>query len=200
MPRSPSDFSQAGSNALSFATLGRPIAEWAFWILLALIAYSQTGNFSEDIADYAFGASGWPRALCLAIVLGATGQLAYQALTISRSGASAPSDDYKTEPGDSKRLTGWRLVQRLGVFVLPLIYLYVMPSIGFYVATPLFILAFLVLLEVKSPIALVTVTLVVYGLVLLIFTRLFYVALPLGNVESFYNISNAIIEIVRSGM
>lgn len=200
MPRSQSDFSQAGSNALSFGSLGKPIAEWAFWILLALIAYSQTGNFSEDIADYAFGASGWPRALCLAIALGATGQLAYQALTISRSGAPAPSDDDETEPGTGKRLTGWRLVQRLGVFILPLIYLYVMPSIGFYVATPLFILAFLILLEVKSPIALLTVTLVVYGLVLLIFTRLFYVALPLGNVESFYNISNAIIEIARSGV
>ena len=198
MSRSQSNFTQTGSGELTLTALRKPIVEWLFWMALAIFAYAQTGNFDKEIAEYAFGATGWPRSLCLAVVLGATGQLTYQALSISRA-TSQPSANAAIEPGDS-RVSGWRLAQRLGIFILPLLYLYVMPSIGFYVATPMFILCFLVLLEVKSPIALLTVTLVVYGLVLLIFTRLFYVALPVGNVESFYDINNAIIEIVRSGV
>ena len=180
----------------TLAALRKPIAEWLFWVVLAILAYVQTGNFDQEIAEYAFGASGWPRALCLAIALGATGQLAYQALSIARAGARPSAAPTTGLFG----LSAWRLIQRLGIFVLPLLYLFVMPSIGFYVATPLFIFGLLVLLEVRSPIALFTVTLVVYGLVLLIFTRLFYVALPIGNIESFYNLGNAIVGIARSGL
>lgn len=190
----------SGERGLGFKAWAQPIAEWAFWILLALIAYSQTANFADDIADYAFGASGWPRTLCFAIMLGATGQLAYQALTMMRSSGAASSVTDEPGLGDEKRLNVWSSIQRVGVFVLPLIYLYVMPDIGFYVATPFFILGILLLLEVRSPLALTVVTSIVYGLLLLIFTRLFYVALPVGNVQSFYDLNNAIIEIVRTGL
>ena len=75
-----------------------------------------------------------------------------------------------------------------------------MPSIGFYVATPVFILGLLLLLEVTSPAALLLVTTVVYSLVLLIFTRFFFVALPVGGIQWFYDINNAIISIVRAGL
>ena len=40
----------------------------------------QTDVFDREIAEYAFGADGWPKALCIAIFIGATGQLIYQVL------------------------------------------------------------------------------------------------------------------------
>ena len=40
----------------------------------------------------------------------------------------------------------------------------------------------------------------VYGFFLLIFTRLFYVAVPVGQIEPFYSINNAIIIFARSGL
>jgi hypothetical protein len=53
---------------------------------------------------------------------------------------------------------------------------------------------------VTSPAALLLVTTVVYSMVLLIFTRFFFVALPVGGIEWFYDINNAIISIVRTGV
>jgi hypothetical protein len=201
--RSQTDIAHPDPGALTPASLWKPLAEWLLWIVLALVVYSQTGAFDQEIAEYAFGAAGWPRALCIAVVVGATGQLGYRILSIRRGGETEVADEVGADIDDAERpirLKGWRLVQRLGIFVFPLLYLYVTPSLGFYVTTPVFILGLLLLLEVKSPIAIATVTVVVYGLVLLIFTRLFYVALPVGRIEAFYDVNNAIIGIARYGL
>ena len=44
--------------------------EWLIWVLFAGILYSQTEIFNQPIAEYKFGASGWPRVICLAVVSG----------------------------------------------------------------------------------------------------------------------------------
>lgn len=75
-----------------------------------------------------------------------------------------------------------------------------MHRIGFFVATPLFIAAYLFVLEVRRIRPLVFVTLAVYGFVLLLFVRFFYVALPVGAWPSFYEINNQIITLVRIGV
>ena len=45
---------------------------------------------------------------------------------------------------------------------------------------------------------LIGVTATVYGLVLLVFVRLFYVALPVGNWPVFYDVNNWIVVAVRN--
>ncbi len=183
-------------RTLSIAPLfSKPVLEWLFWLALAAIVYSLTGGFDEPIAEYRFGAAGWPRALCVALVIGATGQLIYK-LARKEPAPEEPGEAVEAGPGLS---LGAKL-QRFGVFAAPFIYLYLTPLIGFYVTTPLLILAILLLLEVRSLKALAGVTLVVYGLVLLVFTRFFYVALPVGRIESFYDLNNWIIVMVRSGL
>ncbi|WP_179953864.1 tripartite tricarboxylate transporter TctB family protein [Denitrobaculum tricleocarpae] len=178
-----------------------PVLEWLFWLVLAGMVYALTDNFDEPIAEYQFGASGWPRVLCAALAFGATAQLLYK-LTRRRAEREKPADPssgQESKPAHSGLTLGAKL-QRAGVFLVPFLYLYVMPEIGFYVATPFFILAILLLLEVRSIKALISVTAVVHGLVLLIFTRFFYVALPVGRVEGFYDLNNWIIAFVRTGM
>ena len=187
----------AGHRTVSIAPLfSKSVLEWLFWLLLAGTAYSLTGNFDTPIAEYEFGASGWPRVLCAALAFGATAQLLYKLTRKTRrtgepepaSQAAAPALPFRAK------------LQRFAVFLVPFIYLYVMPEIGFYVATPFFVLAILLLLEVRSPRALAGVTLTVYGLVLIVFTRFFYVALPVGRIEAFYDVNNWIIGLVRIGM
>ena len=180
-----------------FPLFSKPVLEWLFWLALAAIVYSLTGGFDDPIAEYRFGAAGWPRALCAALAFGATGQLIYKLAKKQPSQDKQEDVDPAVTPR-SLSLAG--KLQRFGVFAVPFIYLYVTPEIGFYVSTPLFVLAILMLLEVRSLKALAGVTLVVYGLVLLIFTRFFYVALPVGRIESFYDINNWIIALVRTGM
>lgn len=178
-----------------------PVLEWLFWLVLAGMLYALTGNFDEPIAEYQLGASGWPRAICAALAFGATAQLLYK-LTRKHTGPIEPTGQSPDQAEEVARpvLSLRAKLQRVGVFVTPFVYLYVMPEIGFYVVTPFFILAILLLLEVRRFKALAGVTAVVYGLVLLIFTRLFYVALPVGRIESFYDLNNWIVGFVRIGM
>ena len=85
-------------------------------------------------------------------MVGATGQLGYRILSISRGGEREDEGELPAEGATVAvyKPRGWRLVQRLGIFLFPLLYLYVMPSVGFYLATPVFIVGLLILLEVRS--------------------------------------------------
>lgn len=183
-----------------------PFVEWAIWIAVLAWVFWQTQRFDREIAQYAFGAAGWPRALCIAAALGATGQLIYRIAEIRRGRAPVPESTVpesaapESAAPDGQRPGLWQSAKHLPIFIFPLIYLYLVPSVGFYVATPFFILGLLLILEVRSLRALLGVTCVVYGLVLLLFTRFFYVALPVGRIEAFYDINNAIIGIARYGM
>ncbi len=171
----------------------RPVAEWVIWIAIVAWVFWQTRYFDQEIQLYAFGAAGWPRALCIAAALGATGQLIYRIAEVRRGHVAAPE-------ASAERPSLWQRAKHLPIFLFPLLYLYLVPSVGFYLATPFFILGLLLILEVRSLVALASVTAVIYGLVLLLFTRLFYVALPTGQIEAFYNINNAIIVIARWGL
>lgn len=169
----------------------KPLAEWLIWVAIAAFAYSQTVNFDKVISDYPIGPTGWPRTICWLIAAGATGQLLYNLL-----GAREAEVEAVRRPRDGALKTA----QRLAVFLLPFVYLYLTPRVGFYVATPVFIVALMLLLEVRSIVAIVGVTATVYGLILLIFTRFFFVALPNGSLDGFYELNNAIIGIARFGM
>lgn len=169
----------------------RPLLEWASWSLIALAAWVQTGSFDAPIDEYAFGAAGWPRAVCLAILVGAAAQLLLAWHARNGGNGVAPATADAARP---------RLALRLGILLLPLAYLYLMPTLGFFLMTPVFILLLLLLLQVRTPAALAGVTCVVYGLVLLIFTRLFYVALPVGRIDPFYSLNTLIVGLVRTGL
>lgn len=169
----------------------RPVLEWAFWMALAAVAFDQTALFDREIPNYAFGATGWPRAICAAIALGATGQLLHR-LTVGRraeTAARAPAG------GDlAARL------KRAPIFLFPLLFLWLAPRLGFYLTAPVFILGMLLILQVRSVVTLVTATAAIYALVLLVFTRLFFVALPVGRIESLYEINTIIVGLARWGM
>ena len=179
--------------SLTPAHLARPAAEWLLWVAIAGIAYSQTFYFDVTIPNYPIGATGWPRAVAALIAIGATLQFLHKLAGLSpETEADADSVDPSVRPA--------RIGQRIGIFGLPFLYLFVTPWIGFYVSTPIFVATLLLLLEVRSARAIAGVTLLVYGLVLVLFTRFFFVALPTGRIDAFYEINIAIIDFVRAGM
>lgn len=173
----------------------RYFLEWAFWMALAGFVYSMTGDFSGPLPEYQFGADGWPKAICIALAIGATGQLLYQiSPTHYREAVEASDEAVVARP--TRRV----VLQLIGIFSLPLIYLYFMPRIGFLIATPIFIFGLLALLEVKRITTMLAVTGVIYGLFILVFIRLFYVAVPVGRWPGFYDVNNAIIVFARTGL
>ena len=165
----------------------RAVVEWLAWTAIAGVAFLQTGNFNREIADYAFGADGWPLAICSAIFLGATLQLAFR-LRQDRGNASRNTDHDDDSGGgtsvadrnDGNSGASRPSPQFIAIFLLPFVYLFLVPRLGFYLMTPAFILALLFLMQVRSIVTLALVTASAYGIALLIFTRFFYVALPVG--------------------
>ena len=87
-----------------------------------------------------------------------------------------------------------RLAAALG---LPLLYVFLMPWTGFYATTPVFLVAYLYCLGERRPRLLVVVSAVVYGLIILVFGSLFYVALPTGTLPGFYDFSNWLLVLIR---
>ena len=75
-------------------------------------------------------------------------------------------------------------------FGLPLLFVFLLPRTGFYLTTPFFLLAYLMLLGERRPLVLIGVTLLIYVLINLIFTSLLFVALPTGTWPGFYDFSN----------
>ncbi|MFN3208183.1 MAG: tripartite tricarboxylate transporter TctB family protein [Roseovarius sp.] len=171
----------------------RYLAEWAAWAILIGIYYQQTTYFQSHIENYDFGAASWPRVIALAALAGATFQLALQ---IHRLRSGQPTDEVE-RLGIRVPARAW--LHRSAIFLWPFVFLYLAPRIGAYVAVPVFVLGLLLLLGVRRIKPLILVVAVVYGLMLVIFTRYFYVALPIGAEGLFYNINVAIIEFARIG-
>ena len=82
------------------------IVEAGLWLALAAVLYVYSFEFDQSIEIYKFGATAWPRAIILLIVLAAIGQLLYQwksgdAATSRTVGAA--SDDGS---GEAAHVTG----------------------------------------------------------------------------------------------
>ena len=178
----------------------KPLLEWGGWCLLVLLLWRQADHFSQPMNEFRFGADGWPKAVLLLLLLGASAQAASDLVKGRYKKTQTTTPEAKTTRKDAKPSKVMSWYQVVAVFCLPLVYIFLMRRLGFFLATPLFILAYLWTLEVRRWHHLVAVTLVVLGIVLLVFVRLFYVSLPVGVWEWAYAINNAIIELVLTGL
>ena len=177
----------------------RPLLEWGGWCLLVLLLWQQTEHFSQPMGEFLFGADGWPKVVLLLLLLGATAQTASELLKQSTANKNAQNTKGKKAkaPSASKTMSWYQVA---AVFCLPLVYIFLMRRLGFFLATPLFVLAYLWTLEVRRWQNLVAVTLSVFAVVVLVFVRFFYVALPVGSWEWAYAINNEIVALVRAGL
>lgn len=163
-----------------------PLVELAFWLTVALIAFGLSFQFSEEIGTYKWGAASWPRAV---ILLMAVTAVIHAIVQFRRN---APADGRGGEGGGGKAL-----LSSLGLFLIPLVYAWLLPRTGFYLTTPVFLVVFLLYLgERRWPVILVT-TFLITALVFLVFAKLFYVALPIGNWPGFYDINNGLLVMIR---
>ncbi len=175
----------------------KPLAEWLMWMVLVLIALSQVNNFSQEIAAYKFDADGWPITIILALGTGATLQFLFQILSV-RAGGTEPA--IQAPPEKKSETSRETKLINIAIFLLPFVYLFFAPRMGIYFITPIFIISLLLLLKVRSIKALLGITALTYLLLLLVFTRFFYVALPVGRWEYFYDFNNWIIVVSRIGL
>ena len=174
------------------------IFEGLIWITIACVAFLLTFQFNDPLAHYRYGASGWPRTLILGIVIFAVINAVWRGLLSRRSRLLGTREALSSDTPPSRPTIAASVhVKRLGSFAIPLLYLFLMPRAGFYLLTPLFIAGYMVLLGERRWIHLVGTTLLIYALSLIVFVKLLYVPLPVGNWPGFYDINSFFVALIK---
>jgi hypothetical protein len=168
--------------------------ELLVWLVLAGVAYALSFEFDRPVSGYAFGATGWPRAIIVLILMVALVQFATRFARALRDPEAEPNPRFWSQFFTSGARAN---ITVLLAFGLPLLYAALLPRTGFYLTTPLFLMAYLYLLGERRSRHLVAVALFIYALMVLIFTTVFYVALPVGNWPVFYDINNWLLQAYR---
>jgi hypothetical protein len=168
--------------------------ETALWIIFAVVAYSLSFDFDQNIETYKFNATGWPRVVLFLIVLAAIGHLFTSWRDVEANIAAA-----KASGGEIGQTTWGGRLRVLAMLILPLVYAYLLQDVGFYILTPIFIFLILLIGGERRIKWLLGITFALYGFLLFIFARLLFLNLPIGTAQPFYNISNWMLEIIRIG-
>ena len=168
--------------------------ELAVWLVLAGGGYLLSFDFDDPVSGYRFGATGWPRTIILLIALVALGQFVIRMAHASQDAQAESPPAFWAQFFQSGARENVKLVL---AFALPVLYVALLRGTGFYFTTPLFLMAYLYLLGERRWPALFGVAFFIYGLMVLIFTTLLYVPLPVGNWPVFYDINNWLLEAYR---
>jgi hypothetical protein len=159
--------------------------------MIAAFFYGYSFEFSAQSAGtFLWGPAFWPRLFAGVICFAAVMQF-YEALR------GTPAKGLMPEHEDEAGPTNW--VRVAGIFAVPLIYVFALPRIGFFVATPIFLVAELVMLGERNPRRIAGVTFGVFLAICLVFTTLFYVGLPVGNWPGFYEVNILFVQFLRIG-
>ena len=184
--------------------------ETAIWLGIALGMWVYSGQFEADLEAYRYGPVSWPRAMFILMAVFAVGHFINRYAEIRRSknlgegGAADPQAETKADAGRgrvtgqtaAKDATTWISIG--ATFALPLIYLWLLPRMGFFVTTPFFIAFYMLAFRERDWRYIIGVSIGIYLVILLIFSKLLYVPLPTGNWPGFYDISNAILVLLGS--
>lgn len=163
------------------------LIEAIFWLALAVIFFSVSFQFNQPIEIYKFGATGWPRVILFLTAVVAIGNF-YQAYTkgaVAQKGRVGASEEAETVHYKSFS----QYLQTAWLLILPLIYAMTLKPVGFYCGTPFFIALIMVAWGERRVSFIIYNTLIIYGLLLLLFMVVLNAPLPQGNVSPFYDVS-----------
>ena len=165
----------------------RHIVETLVWLLTVVVFFVYSFEFNQEIEIYKFGATGWPRVILGILLLVTLGNFLhmYKKGSEAQHGRVGISDQ---EEGISYDSVG--SVQKLvAILILPFIFSWSLKPVGFYAATPIFVVLLIFLLGEKRIKWVLANTLIIYFLIIFLFMVLLNAPLPQGNVFPFYDFS-----------
>ena len=170
------------------------------WLSISLGMWIYSYRFDLGQAVYALGVAHWPRAV---IVFMAITAILCFVERVSRGGANDNTDDegvdQAVELGEGTASSVGVRLRILCTFVLPLVYLWLMPRMGYFITTPIFLASYIYLFGETRWKHVVVASFGIYAIMLLVFSKLLYVPLPTGNWPGFYDFSNALLILLGSG-
>ncbi len=163
------------------------LIELGFWLSLALVAFGLSFEFADEAGTYKWGAASWPRTVILLMAIAA---LVHAGVRYRDAGAGRIV--VTREEGEGGSFFG-----SLGLFLIPLVYAWLLPRTGFYLTTPFFLIALLLYVGERRWRVILLTTAIITAMINLVFAKLFYVALPVGNWPGFYDINNWLLTAIR---
>ena len=174
----------------------RPLVELAIWLALVGGMWIYSYKFDRELQSYAFSPVAWPRAVLLFIAFAAV--LAWAAeRKQSRSPEDGPARTTVRPPLTPTRIGA--TVRLLAAFLIPLIYVWLLPRAGYFATTPFFLAASMRTLGLTRWPLVIGLSLAIYALMLLLFSKLLFIPLPTGNWPGFYDFSNWLLIRLGSG-
>lgn len=163
-----------------------------FWICFASTAIALTFGFTGEIANYKYGAAGWPRVLFTGIIVVAIIQLLVSLRNFTQCPSESPEriTDRSSTPVSIAGLP-------LKTLAAPVIYVAFLPQVGFFAATPIFLASVMLIMGERRLPIIAAVTAGIYAFVLLVFVKLLFVPLPIGSWPGFYEFGNWLLVTIR---
>ena len=174
----------------------RPLVELAVWLALVTGMWIYSYQFDRELQAYAFSPVAWPRAVLLFIALAAIVAWAAEWRN-NRTGGDRPASDALLFSLSSSRIG--EMLRLLAAFLLPLTYVWLLPRAGYFATTPFFLAASMRTLGLRRWPVVIGLSLAIYAVMLLFFSKLLFIPLPTGNWPGFYDFSNWVLVRLGSG-
>ena len=158
----------------------RAALEYVAWLAVAAFFYGFSFSFAGAGNDETLGPAVWPRVFCFVLLIVATLHL-----------ARGMDEEEAIEDA------GPAVLPSLKLFVVPILFVFLIPRIGFYPATVLFLLGQLLVLGERRPVVLATATIGIAAAIFLVFTTIFFVAVPLGTWPGFNEMNGRFVTLLR---
>ena len=81
--------------------------------------------------------------------------------------------------------------------MLPLFFAALLEDFGFYTLTPFFIIGVMYLFGERRPKPMALIMALIFGFMLMMFVKILYVGLPVGNIEPFYSIGSWVVTVLQ---
>ena len=167
--------------------------ETVVWSLIAIIFFGYTFEFNQPIEIYKFGATGWPRVIILLLLLVTAGNLyhhfkygsAIQKGRVGIAETDEPPSDYSNPA---------TLAKIIAILFTPFLFAYLLKPVGMYSAAPFFIAAVIWLFGERRWKWIISITILIYAILLGLFVVTLNAPLPQGNVSPFYDFSGFILK------
>lgn len=176
--------------------------ETAVWLALALGLWIYAGQFTADLEVYRYGPVAWPRAVFIMMIVCALIHFLHGFAAHRRAGGQVRTEDDADDRHEDEAANAgdvsWVKIRIASTFLLPLIYLWLLPRMGFFVTTPFFLAAYMVAFRDKDWRYIIGASIAIFVVITLVFSKLLFIPLPTGNWPVFYDISNAILGLLES--
>ncbi len=136
-----------------------------------------TFDFMGPLSNFKWGAAFWPQMILSGIIVVAVilGAVTYLYKPIGNTG-KVDLQRQKLENDSPPAITA----KSVAIFLIPLVYVFSMHQLGFFLVTPIFLPLYMYLMGVRKIRTLVLVTAGLYSVIIFLFVALVFTPLPQG--------------------